>query len=66
MLKMAFSKHGFPLAFVAYDGIAAVELFKKAEKKPNVILMDYDLLIIRLNGILWSGRNRHQFQYWFK
>jgi CheY-like chemotaxis protein len=43
MLKMAFLKHGFPIAFVAYDGIAAVELFKKAEKKPDVILMDYDL-----------------------
>jgi len=43
LLKKACSKYGIPIAFVAYDGFEAVELFKNAEKKPSVIIMDYDL-----------------------
>ena len=42
-LKRYFSRHGIPIVFVANDGSEAVELFKKAEKKPDVILMDYSM-----------------------
>lgn len=41
ILKSYFPRHGISVAFVAYNGVEAVELFKKAEKKPDVILMDY-------------------------
>jgi CheY-like chemotaxis protein len=48
-LKRYFPRHDIPIAFVAYGGHEAVELFKKAEKKPDVILMDY--CMPGLNGI---------------
>ena len=41
ILKMGFTKRGIPIAFVAYNGIEAVERFKQADTKPDVILMDY-------------------------
>ncbi len=38
---MGFKKHHIPIAFVAHSGWEAVELFKDAAIKPNVIIMDY-------------------------
>jgi CheY-like chemotaxis protein len=42
-LTMLLRKRGIPISFVAYDGNEAVEKFKYAEKKPNVILMDHHM-----------------------
>jgi two-component system chemotaxis response regulator CheY len=41
ILKCFLSSEGIGIAFVAYDGFEAVELFRKSENKPDVILMDY-------------------------
>ncbi len=43
MLTMAFSRYGVPIAFVAYDGLEAIELFQKAENKPDIVQMDNDM-----------------------
>jgi CheY-like chemotaxis protein len=46
---MALNRHGIPVAFVAYNGCDAVELFKNAEIKPDIIIMDYAMP--GLNGV---------------
>jgi len=49
LLTMVFTKRGIPISFVAYDGLEAIDLYKKAVKKPDVILIDHHMRIV--NGI---------------
>jgi two-component system, chemotaxis family, chemotaxis protein CheY len=41
---LLFKRRGIPLAFVAYDGHNAIELFREAEIKPCVVIIDFRLL----------------------
>lgn len=49
LLTKVFTRRCIPISFIAYDGIEAIDLYDKAEKKPDVILIDYHMRII--NGI---------------
>lgn len=42
--ELLFKRRGIPMAFVAYDGHEAIELFRDAEIKPGVIIIDFRLL----------------------
>jgi DNA-binding NtrC family response regulator len=42
--ELLFKRRGIPLAFVAYDGHRAIELFRDAEIKPCVVIIDFRLL----------------------
>ncbi len=46
LLTMVFTTRGIPISFVAYDGSEAIDLYKKADKKPDVILIDHRMRII--------------------
>ena len=46
---MVLTRHSIPIAFTANDGDVAVELFKKANPKPDIILMDHRML--KMDGI---------------
>jgi two-component system, chemotaxis family, chemotaxis protein CheY len=35
-----FQKRGIPVAFVAYDGMEAIQIFSRMKTRPTVILMD--------------------------
>ena len=41
VLKKGFVRRGIEVSFVAHNGREAVELLKQAEKKPDVVIMDY-------------------------
>lgn len=43
VLTRVFTKRGISISFVAYDGLEAVDLYKKAEIKPDIILMDHHM-----------------------
>lgn len=49
LLTMVFTKRGIPISFVAFDGLEAIDRYDKAEKKPDIILIDYHMRII--NGV---------------
>ena len=49
LLLMLLKKRGIPVSFVAYDGREAVEKYKGADIKPDVILMDHHMQT--MNGI---------------
>ncbi len=49
ILKMLLTKRGITVSFVAYDGLEAIDRYNKAEKKPDVILIDHRMRVI--NGI---------------
>ena len=42
--ELLFKRRGIPLAFAAYDGHKAIELFRDAEIKPCVVIIDFRLL----------------------
>lgn len=49
VLKMVLTRHAIPIAFIANDGDDAVELFKKTNPKPDIILMDHRML--KMDGL---------------
>ncbi len=49
VLKMVLKRHAIPIAFTANDGDVAIELFKKANPKPDIILMDHRMM--KMDGI---------------
>lgn len=49
VLKMVLARHAIPIVFTANDGDVAVELFKKANPKPDIILMDHRML--KMDGL---------------
>jgi len=44
-----FSHRKIPVSFVAYDGFAALEMFRKADPKPLILIIDYRMP--GMNGI---------------
>jgi len=46
LLIMLLKKRGLDVSFVAHDGQEAVEMFKNAHKKPDVILMDHHMKMV--------------------
>jgi DNA-binding NtrC family response regulator len=42
--ELLFKRRGIPMAFTAYDGQKAIELFRRAEVKPSVVIIDFRLL----------------------
>jgi CheY-like chemotaxis protein len=46
LLIMLLKKRGMDVSFVAHDGQEAVDMFKNAHKKPDVILMDHHMKTI--------------------
>jgi CheY-like chemotaxis protein len=44
-----FSHRKIPVSFVAYDGFAALEMFRKANPKPLILIIDYRMP--GMNGI---------------
>ncbi len=49
LLTILFNKRGIPISFTANDGLEAIEQYEKAEKKPDVILIDHYMRVV--NGI---------------
>jgi two-component system chemotaxis response regulator CheY len=49
ILSLAFSMHKIPVSFVAFNGLEAVDRFKEALPKPDVIIMDHRMPLA--NGI---------------
>jgi two-component system, chemotaxis family, chemotaxis protein CheY len=49
LLRKSFFLHKIPVSFVAYNGLEAIDLFKQAVRKPNVIIMDHRMPLA--NGI---------------
>jgi len=43
LVIMLLKKRGMDVSFVAHDGQEAIEMFKNAHKKPDVILMDHHM-----------------------
>jgi len=43
LLTRLFQKRGIPVSFVAYDGSEAVQKYREATCKPNIILMDHHM-----------------------
>lgn len=41
VLEKGFTWHGIEVVFVAYNGYEAVDRYKNAVKRPDVIIMDY-------------------------
>ena len=39
--ELIFRKKQVPVAFVAYDGVTALDKFRNAGKKPDVVIVDY-------------------------
>jgi two-component system chemotaxis response regulator CheY len=46
LVLMLLKKRGIDVAFVAHDGQEAIEMFKNAHKKPDVILMDHHMKMV--------------------
>lgn len=49
LLNKSFSMQKIPVSFVAYNGLEAIDLFKQAVLKPDVIIMDHRMPLA--NGI---------------
>lgn len=49
LLQKSFSMSKIPVSFVAYNGLEAIDLFKDAKMKPDVIIMDHRMPLA--NGI---------------
>jgi len=49
LLERYFSLLKIPVSYVAYNGLEAVDLFKAATKRPDVIIMDHRMPVA--NGI---------------
>jgi DNA-binding NarL/FixJ family response regulator len=49
LLERYFSLFKIPVSYVAYNGLEAVDLFKAAVKRPDVIIMDHRMPIA--NGV---------------
>ena len=49
LLKKSLIMKKIPVSFVAYNGLEAIDQFKRAEDKPNVILMDHRMPLA--NGV---------------
>lgn len=49
LLEMLFTKRGIHISFIAHDGLDAIDQYNKAEKKPDIILIDHHMRII--NGL---------------
>jgi DNA-binding response OmpR family regulator len=49
LLRKSFSLQKIPVSFVAYNGMEAIDLFKQAVMKPDVIIMDHRMPLA--NGI---------------
>jgi two-component system chemotaxis response regulator CheY len=49
LLEMLFSKRGIPISFIAYDGLDAIDQYNKAERKPDIILIDHHMRVV--NGV---------------
>ena len=46
LLQMLLKKRGIDVSFIAHDGQEAIEMFKNAHKKPDVILMDHHMKMV--------------------
>lgn len=49
LLQKSFTMSKIPVCFVAYNGLEAIDRFRHAKKKPNVILMDHRMPLA--NGV---------------
>jgi DNA-binding NarL/FixJ family response regulator len=49
LLRKSFTMQKIPVAFVASNGLEAIDLFKEAKTKPDVIIMDHRMPLA--NGI---------------
>jgi two-component system, chemotaxis family, chemotaxis protein CheY len=49
LLQKSFSMSKIPISFVAYNGLEAIDRFKDAKMKPDVIIMDHRMPLA--NGI---------------
>jgi len=49
LLKKSFTMKNIPVTFVAYNGLEAVDQFKHAAPKPDVIIMDHRMPLA--NGV---------------
>ncbi len=47
--ELLFNRRQIPISFVAYDGNAALEMFKNANTKPRVLIIDYRMPF--MNGL---------------
>ena len=47
--ELLFKRRQIPIAFTAYDGMEAIEKFKKSNPKPKVVIIDYRLT--DMNGL---------------
>jgi CheY-like chemotaxis protein len=49
LLEKIFSMSKIPVCFVAFNGLEAIDLYRQAKRKPNVIIMDHRMPLA--NGI---------------